>query len=204
MNLHLTKIEPFCATDTQKELLKKIKKIQKFRIRRFSDSYLLEGLLFSFYVEEKFEPVMLYYDEIISLPFDESFPLWDNFWDFLSIFYINPLCTQAQKEAIFARYEEVSRHKVSTEFADAQFLFTDFFKNILSLKAVKEREKTLQRALKDNDLQLEFAMRMSLMLYPTRVIIANNGENKALEEQMQATVDEQTAVLRSGKFAKYI
>ena len=69
MNLHLTKIEPFCATDTQKELLKKIKKIQKFRIRRFSDSYLLEGLLFSFYVEEKFEPVMLYYDEIISLHF---------------------------------------------------------------------------------------------------------------------------------------
>ncbi len=74
MNLHLAKIEPFCATDTQKELLKKIKKIQKFRIRRFSDSYLLDGLLFSFYVEEKFEPVMLYYDEIISLPFDESFP----------------------------------------------------------------------------------------------------------------------------------
>ena len=147
---------------------------------------------------------MLYYDEIISLPFDESFPLWDDFWDFLSIFYINPLCTQAQKEAIFARYEEVSRHKVSAEFVDAQLLFTDFFKNILSLKAVKEREKTLQRALKDNDLQLEFAMRMSLVLYPTRVIIANNGENKALEEQMQATVDEQTAVLRSGKFAKYI
>ena len=204
MNLHLAKIEPFCATDTQKELLKKIKKIQKFRIRRFSDSYLLDGLLFSFYVEEKFEPVMLYYDEIISLPFDESFPLWDDFWDFLSIFYINPLCTQAQKETIFARYEEVSRHKVSAEFADAQLLFTDFFKNILSLKAVKEREKTLQRALKDNDLQLEFAMRMSLVLYPTRVIIANNGENKALEEQMQATVDEQTAVLRSGKFAKYI
>ena len=204
MNLHLTKIEPFCATDTQKELLKKIKKIQKFRIRRFSDSYLLEGLLFSFYVEEKFEPVMLYYDEIISLPFDESFPLWDDFWDFLSIFYINPLCAQAQKEAIFARYEEVSLHKVSAEFAGAQLLFTDFFKNILSLKAVKEREKTLQRALKDNDLQLEFAMRMSLVLYPTRVIIANNGENKALEEQMQATVDEQTAVLRSGKFSKYI
>ena len=204
MNLHLTKIEPFCATDTQKELLKKIKKIQKFRIRRFSDSYLLEGLLFSFYVEEKFEPVMLYYDEIISLPFDESFPLWDDFWDFLSIFYINPLYTQAQKEAIFARYEEVSRHKVSAELADAQLLFTDFFKNILSLKAVKEREKTLQRALKDNDLQLEFAMRMSLVLYPTRVIIVNNGENKALEEQMQATVDEQTAALRSGKFAKYI
>ena len=147
---------------------------------------------------------MLYYDEIISLPFDESFPLWDDFWDFLSIFYINPLCTQAQKEVIFARYEEVSRHKVSAEFADAQLLFTDFFKNILSLKAVKEREKTLQRALKDNDLQLEFAMRMSLVLYPTRVIIANNRENKALEEQMQATVDEQTAVLRSGKFAKYI
>ena len=47
-------------------------------------------------------------------------------------------------------------------------------------------------------------MRMSLVLYPTRVIIANNGENKALVEQMQATVDEQTAVLRSGKFAKYI
>ena len=204
MNLYLAKIEPFCATDTQKELLKKIKKIQKFRIRRFSDSYLLEGLLFSFYVEEKFEPVMLYYDEIISLPFDESFPLWDDFWDFLSIFYINPLCAQAQKEAIFARYEEVSLHKVSAEFADAQLLFTDFFKNILSLKAVKEREKTLQRALKDNDLQLEFAMRMSLVLYPTRVIIANNGENKDLEEQMQATVDEQTAVLRSGKFSKYI
>ena len=204
MNLHLTKIEPFCTTDTQKELLKKIKKIQKFRIRRFSDSYLLEGLLFSFYVEEKFEPVMLYYDEIISLPFDESFPLWDDFWDFLSIFYINPLYTQAQKEAIFARYEEVSRHKVSAELADAQLLFTDFFKNILSLKAVKEREKTLQRALKDNDLQLEFAMRMSLVLYPTRVIIVNNGENKALEEQMQATVDEQTAALRSGKFAKYV
>ena len=204
MNLHLDKIEPFCATDMQKELLKKIKKIQKFRIRRFSDSYLLEGLLFSFYVEEKFEPAMLYYDEIISLPFDESFPLWDDFWDFLSIFYINPLCAQAQKEAIFARYEEVSLHKVSAEFADAQLLFTDFFKNILSLKAVKEREKTLQRALKDNDLQLEFAMRMSMVLYPTRVIIANNGENKALEEQMQATVDEQTAALRSGKFAKYI
>ena len=89
MNLHLDKIEPFCATDTQKELLKKIKKIQKFRIRRFSDSYLLEGLLFSFYVEEKFEPVMLYYDEIISLPFDESFPLWDDFWDFfISIRYV--------------------------------------------------------------------------------------------------------------------
>ena len=204
MNLHLDKIEPFCTTDTQKELLKKIKKIQKFRIRRFSDSYLLEGLLFSFYVEEKFEPVMLYYDEIISLPFDESFPLWDDFWDFLSIFYINPLCTQAQKEAIFVHYEEVLHHKVSAEFADAQLLFTDFFKNILSLKAVKEREKTLQRALKDNDLQLEFAMRMSLVLYPTRVIIANNGENKDLEEQMQATVDEQTAVLRSGKFSKYI
>ena len=123
---------------------------------------------------------------------------------FFVYFYINPLCTQTQKEAIFARYEEVSRHKVSAEFADGQLLFTDFFKNILSLKAVKEREKTLQRALKDNDLQLEFAMRMSLVLYPTRVIIANNGENKALEEQMQATVDEQTAALRSGKFAKYI
>lgn len=204
MNLHLTKIEPFCTTDTQKELLKKIKKIQKFRIRRFSDSYLLDGLLFSFYVDEKFEPVMLYYGEIISLPFDESFPLWDDFWDFLSIFYINPLCTQTQKEAIFVHYEEVSRHKVSAEFADGQFLFTDFFKNILSLKAVKEREKTLQRALKNNDLQLEFAMRMSLVLYPTRVIIANNGENKALEEKMQATVDEQTAALRSGKFAKYV
>nr|WP_314566172.1 hypothetical protein [uncultured Campylobacter sp.] len=149
-------------------------------------------------------PVMLYYSEIISLPFDESFPLRDDFWDFLSIFYINPLCTQAQKEAIFARYEEVSRYKVSAEFADAQFLFTGFFKNILSLKAVKEREKTLQRALKNDDLQLEFAMRMSLVLYPTRVIIANNGENKALKEQMQAMVDEQTAALRSGKFAKYI
>lgn len=62
----------------------------------------------------------------------------------------------------------------------------------------------MQRALKNNDLQLEFAMRMSLVLYPTRVIIANNGENKALEEQMQATVDEQTAALRSGKFAKYV
>jgi len=85
-----------------------------------------------------------------------------------------------------------------------QFLFTDFFKNIISLKAVKEREKTLQRALKDNDLQLEFAMRMSLVLYPTRVIIVNNGENEALEEKMQAMVDEQTAALRSGKFAKYI
>lgn len=97
---------------------------------------------------------MLYYSEIISLPFDESFPLRDDFWDFLSIFYINPLCTQAQKEAIFARYEEVSRYKVSAEFADAQFLFTGFFKNILSLKAVKEREKTLQRALKNDDLQL--------------------------------------------------
>ena len=45
---------------------------------------------------------------------------------------------------------------------------------------------------------------MSLVLYPTRVIIANNGENKALKGQMQAMVDEQTAALRSGKFAKYI
>lgn len=119
---------------------------------------------------------------------------------FISIRYV----PKRKKEAIFARYEEVTRHKVSAEFADAQLLFTDFFKNILSLKAVKEREKTLQTALKNNDLQLEFAMRMSLVLYPTRVIIANNGENKALEEKMQATVDEQTAVLRSGKFAKYI
>ncbi len=32
MDLHLAKIEPFCATDTQKELLKKIKRYKNFAL----------------------------------------------------------------------------------------------------------------------------------------------------------------------------
>ena len=134
MNIYLSEIAPFCTTDAEKVLWLRLKKIQKFRIKRHSDSFLLESLLDSFHIEEKYEPIMYYYEEIIKLPLDEEFPLWDTFWDIFSVFYNNPLCTEAQKETIFARYKEV------TQFKGAQDLFTNFFANILSLEAIKERE----------------------------------------------------------------
>ena len=86
----------------------------------------------------------------------------------------------------------------------AQDLFTNFFANILSLEAIKEREQVLKKAVKENDLLLEFSMRNSLILRATRVIIVNNGKDTALQEQMQNLVAEQTQALRSGKFEEYI
>ncbi|MDO4881265.1 MAG: hypothetical protein Q3983_08290 [Capnocytophaga sp.] len=202
MNLYLSEIAPFCSINSEKESWQRLKKIQKFRIKRHSDSFLLESLLWSFYIEEKYEPIMYYYEEIIKLPFDEEFPRWDTFWDILSVFYNNPLCTQAQKEAIYARYEQVVQH--TTSFEEAQHLFTDFFTNILSLEAIKEREQVLKRAVKESDLLLEFSMRMSLILRATRVIIVNRGNDTALQEQMQHLIAEQTKALRSGKFEMYV
>ena len=86
----------------------------------------------------------------------------------------------------------------------AQDLFTNFFANILSLEAIKEREQVLKKAVKENDLLLEFSMRNSLILRATRVIIVNNGKDVALQEQMQNLIAEQTQALRSGKFEEYI
>ena len=93
MNIYLSEIAPFCTTDAEKVLWLRLKKIQKFRIKRHSDSFLLESLLDSFHIEEKYEPIMYYYEEVIKLPLDEEFPLWDTFWNILSVFYNNPLCT---------------------------------------------------------------------------------------------------------------
>ena len=202
MNIYLSEIAPFCTTDAEKESWLRLKKIQKFRIKRHSDSFLLEALLKSFHIEEKYEPIMYYYEEIIKLPLDEEFPLWDTFWNILSVFYNNPLCTETQKEAIFARYKEVTQY--TSSFEGAQHLFTNFFANILSLEAIKEREQVLKKAVKENDLLLEFSMRNSLILRATRVIIVNNGKDTALQEQMQNLVAEQTQALRSGKFEEYI
>ncbi|ATA87202.1 hypothetical protein CGC50_08530 [Capnocytophaga gingivalis] len=202
MNIYLSEIAPFCTTDAEKVLWLRLKKIQKFRIKRHSDSFLLESLLESFHIEEKYEPIMYYYEEVIKLPLDEEFPLWDTFWDILSVFYNNPLCTEAQKETIFARYKEVTLY--TSSFEGAQDLFTNFFANILSLEAIKEREQVLKKAVKENDLLLEFSMRKSLILRATRVIIVNNGKDVALQEQMQNLIEEQTQALRSGKFEEYI
>ena len=79
MNIYLSEIAPFCTTDAEKRLWQRLKKIQKFRIKRHSDSFLLEALLKSFHIEEKYEPIMYYYEEVIKLPLDEEFPLWDTF-----------------------------------------------------------------------------------------------------------------------------
>jgi len=72
------------------------------------------------------------------------------------------------------------------------------------LEAIKEREQVLKKAVKENDLLLEFSMRNSLILRATRVIIVNNGKDTALQEQMQNLIEEQTQALRSGKFEEYI
>ena len=145
---------------------------------------------------------MYYYEEVIKLPLDEEFPLWDTFWDILSVFYNNPLCTETQKEAIFARYKEVTQYLLLLRGHNT-FSLT-FFANILSLEAIKEREQVLKKAVKENNLLLEFSMRYGLILYATRVIIVNNGKDVALQEQMQNLIAEQTQALRSGKFEEYI
>ena len=72
------------------------------------------------------------------------------------------------------------------------------------MEAIKEREQVLKKAVKENDLLLEFSMRYGLILYATRVIIVNNGKDVALQEQMQNLIAEQTQALRSGKFEEYI
>ena len=72
------------------------------------------------------------------------------------------------------------------------------------MEAIKEREQVLKKAVKENNLLLEFSMRYGLILYATRVIIVNNGKDVALQEQMQNLVAEQTQALRSGKFEEYI
>ena len=72
------------------------------------------------------------------------------------------------------------------------------------MEAIKEREQVLKKAVKENNLLLEFSMRYGLILYATRVIIVNNGKDVALQEQMQNLIAEQTQALRSGKFEEYI
>ena len=72
------------------------------------------------------------------------------------------------------------------------------------MEAIKEREQVLKKAVKENNLLLEFSMRNGLILYATRVIIVNNGKDTALQEQMQNLIQEQTQALRSGKFEEYI
>ena len=67
MNIYLSEIAPFCTTDAEKVLWLRLKKIQKFRIKRHSDSFLLESLLDSFHIEEKYEPIMYYYEELLLL-----------------------------------------------------------------------------------------------------------------------------------------
>lgn len=90
--------------------------------------------------------------EIISLPFDEVF-LVGYFWIFAPFLY-QLRYVPAAKEERFSRATKRLMPGYQPSLWMHSF-FTDFFENIL-FKSGQRARKNPQRALKDNDLQLEF------------------------------------------------
>ncbi|CEN36373.1 hypothetical protein [Capnocytophaga cynodegmi] len=191
MQTLINQLEMHCQDGMQKGFFGKLKKIQKFKIGR--DGLYLRGLLESFFAEEKYDLVQLFFDKLIAVPFRENFPEWQDTEMMLCLCYELPNASSEQKQAIENRFLEIANLK--TQFNEAQILYDNYLPKILSLKFIKG----LQREIPNYHGDYKKSMQMALVTEAIRVKIANaiTERNPNIDNKMNTIITNELIALRS-------
>lgn len=191
MQTLINQLEMHCQDGMQKGFFEKLKKIQKFKIGR--DGLYLRGLLESFFAEEKYDLVQLFFDKLIAVPFRENFPEWQDTEMMLCLCYELPNVSSEQKQAIENRFLEIANLK--TQFNEAQILYDNYLPKILSLKFIKG----LQREIPNYHGDYKKSMQMALVTEAIRVKIANaiTEQNPNIDNKMNTIIINELRALRS-------
>ncbi|MFK8297199.1 hypothetical protein ACI76O_02270 [Capnocytophaga cynodegmi] len=191
MQTLINQLEMHCQDGMQKRFFEKLKKIQKFKIGR--DGLYLRGLLESFFAEEKYDLVQLFFDKLIAVPFRENFPEWQDTEMMLCLCYELPNASSEQKQAIENRFLEIANLK--TQFNEAQILYDNYLPKILSLKFIKGLQKEIPNYHGD----YKKSMQMTLVTEAIRVKIANaiTERNPNIDNNMNTIITNELKELRS-------
>ncbi|GIM51421.1 hypothetical protein CAPN004_04510 [Capnocytophaga cynodegmi] len=191
MQTLINQLEMHCQDGMQKGFFEKLKKIQKFKIGR--DGMYLRGLLESFFAEEKYDLVQLFFDKLIAVPFRENFPEWQDTEMMLCLCYELPNASSEQKQAIENRFLEIANLK--TQFNEVQSLYDNYLPKILSLKFIKG----LQREIPNYHGDYKKSMQMALVTEAIRVKIANaiTEQNLDIDNKMNTIITNELIELRS-------
>ncbi|MFK8281329.1 hypothetical protein [Capnocytophaga cynodegmi] len=191
MQTLINQLEMHCQDGMQKRFFEKLKKIQKFKIGR--DGLYLRGLLESFFAEEKYDLVQLFFDKLIAVPFRENFPEWQDTEMMLCLCYELPNASSEQKQAIENRFLEIANLK--TQFNEAQSLYDNYLPKILSLKFIKG----LQREIPNYHGDYKKSMQMALVTEAIRIKIANaiTEQNPDIDNKMNTIITNELRELRS-------
>ncbi|MFK8265356.1 hypothetical protein [Capnocytophaga cynodegmi] len=191
MQTLINQLEMHCQDGMQKRFFEKLKKIQKFKIGR--DGLYLRGLLESFFAEEKYDLVQLFFDKLIAVPFRENFPERQDTEMMLCLCYELPNASSEQKRAIENRFLEIANLK--TQFNEAQILYDNYLPKILSLKFIKG----LQREIPNYHGDYKKSMQMALVTEAIRVKIANaiTEQNPDIDNKMNTIITNELRELRS-------
>lgn len=191
MQTLINQLEMHCQDGMQKRFFEKLKKIQKFKIGR--DGLYLRGLLESFFAEEKYDLVQLFFDKLIAVPFRENFPEWQDTEMMLCLCYELPNASSEQKQAIENRFLEIANLK--TQFNEAQSLYDNYLPKILSLKFIKG----LQREIPNYHGDYKKSMQMALVTEAIRIKIANaiTEQNPDIDNNMNTIITNELRELRS-------
>ncbi|CEN38354.1 hypothetical protein [Capnocytophaga cynodegmi] len=190
MQTLINQLEMHCQDGMQKRFFEKLKKIQKFKIGR--DGLYLRGLLESFFAEEKYDLVQLFFDKLIAVPFRENFPEWQDTEMMICLCYELPNASSEQKQAIENRFLEIANLK--TQFNEAQILYDNYLPKILSLKFIKGLQKEIPNYHGD----YKKSMQMALVTEAIRVKIANaiTERNPNIDNKMNTIITNELRALR--------
>lgn len=191
MKTRIQSLESHCQSEMQKRFWAKLNKLQKFKISR--DGMYLRALLESFFVQEKYALIQLFFEKLIEVPFLEDFTAWQDTEQMLCLCYALPNASPEQKQAIERRFWQIANFKSS--FAGTQHLYDNYLSDILSLTRLKGLQRQIPNYYGDDLV----AYRSAIITEAIRVKIANTltDKNPDIEQKMNQIITNELKALQA-------
>ena len=198
MNIDFNKIAEFCVTKNQKKKIAILQK--KFSFNNSKSREALTDLISSLFVNKIYESFKIIIPAILQVKFEEDFEIWGDVEYILGLLNESPIISSAQKKQSFELLKSVTEYKSQK---GAQEGLDNYFTRHLSLYFVEEGMENVKESIEDDDLELEYFMRLGLLSSASVVKIICNSTNDLLEKQMNEIILKQIQALHEEKLLKY-
>lgn len=198
MNIDFNKIAEFCVTKNQKKKIAILQKKISFNNSKSREA--LTDLISSLFVNKIYEPFKIIIPAILQVKFEEDFEIWGDVEYILGLLNESPIISSAQKKQSFELLKSVTEYKSQK---GAQEGLDNYFAQHLSLYFVEEGMENVKESIEDDDLELEYFMRLGLLSSASVVKIICNSTNDLLEKQMNEIILKQIQALHEEKLLKY-